>query len=84
MHYLWMALIGLVIGVVAKFLTPGRTPGGCIITMVIGLLGSIIGGWLGRELGFYHEGEPAGFIVSVIGAVILLFVYQILIGKDRN
>jgi uncharacterized membrane protein YeaQ/YmgE (transglycosylase-associated protein family) len=84
LHYLWLALIGLVIGVIAKFLTPGRDPGGCIVTMIIGIVGSMVGGFLGRLLGFYQEGEPAGFIMSVIGAIILLYVYRLVVGKRPN
>ena len=77
-------IIGFVIGIIAKFLTPGRDPGGCIVTIIIGLVGSIIGGALGRALGFYGPGEPAGFIMSVIGAIILLFLYRLIIGKRPN
>ncbi len=83
MHYVYMALMGLLIGVIAKLLTPGRDPGGCIITMLIGLVGSLIGGWLGHLLGFYEPGEPAGFIMSVIGAIILLVIYRLLVRPRR-
>ena len=78
---LWTLLIGLVIGVVAKFLTPGRDPGGWIVTMLLGVAGSFVAGYLGRMLGWYQEGQSAGFIMSVLGAVLLLFVYRLLTGK---
>jgi uncharacterized membrane protein YeaQ/YmgE (transglycosylase-associated protein family) len=82
MHYLWMALIGLAIGYVAKFLMPGKGPGGCIVTMIVGLTGSIIGWFLGRALGMYTNGDSVGFIMSVVGAMILLFIYRMAIGKQ--
>ena len=77
-----MALIGLAIGWVAKFVMPGKGPGGCIVTMIVGLAGSIIGWVLGRALGMYHGDEPVGFIMSVVGAMILLFVYRMAVGKQ--
>ena len=76
-----MILIGLLIGVVAKFLTPGRDPGGCIITIIIGIVGSMIAGFLGRAMGWYAEGEAAGFIASVVGAILLLLAYRMIAGK---
>ncbi len=79
--FFYMLLIGLVIGVIAKFLTPGRDPGGCIITIIIGIAGSMIAGFLGRSLGWYHEGQPAGFIASVFGAILLLVGYRMIAGK---
>jgi len=82
MHYLWMALIGLVIGWLAKFLMPGKGPGGCIVTMIVGLAGSVIGWFLGRAIGLYSADQPVGFIMSVVGAMILLFIYRMLIGKQ--
>ena len=76
MGWLWVALVGLVIGVVAKFLMPGKDPGGIIITMLLGIAGSVVATWLGRVLGMYSEGQSAGFIMSVIGAIILLAIYH--------
>ena len=78
---LWTILIGAVIGVVAKLLMPGRDPGGCIITILLGIAGSFVASYLGRMMGWYAEGEPAGFIFSVIGAMILLLIYRMLFGK---
>ena len=78
---LWTILIGAVIGVVAKLLMPGRDPGGCIITILLGIAGSFLAGYLGKMMGWYAEGEPAGIIFSVIGAMILLLIYRMLFGK---
>jgi uncharacterized membrane protein YeaQ/YmgE (transglycosylase-associated protein family) len=78
---IWTAIIGLVIGAVAKLLMPGKDPGGWIITMLLGLAGSFLAGYLGRMIGWYQEGQPAGFIMSVIGAIFLLFLYRMFIGK---
>jgi len=80
MYYIYQAIIGLVIGVIAKFLMPGRDPGGCIVTMIIGLVGSLIGAALARAFGVPDEGIM-GFIMAVIGAVILLAIYRAVIGK---
>ena len=74
---LWILFIGLVIGVIAKLLMPGRDPGGCIITMLIGIAGSFVASYLGHKLGWYQPGEPAGFIGSVIGAMLLLLLYRL-------
>ena len=78
---LWTIIIGAVIGVVAKLLMPGRDPGGCIITILLGIAGSFLAGYLGQAMGWYEAGQPAGFIVSVIGAMILLLIYRIIFGK---
>jgi uncharacterized membrane protein YeaQ/YmgE (transglycosylase-associated protein family) len=78
---LWILLIGLVIGAVAKLLTPGRDPGGCIITMLIGIAGSFVASYLGQALGWYKKGEPAGFIASVVGAMLLLLLYRMIVGR---
>jgi uncharacterized membrane protein YeaQ/YmgE (transglycosylase-associated protein family) len=78
---LWTIIIGGVIGVVAKLLTPGRDPGGCIITILLGIAGSFLAGFLGRTMGWYQEGQPAGFIFSVVGAIILLLLYRMIFGR---
>jgi uncharacterized membrane protein YeaQ/YmgE (transglycosylase-associated protein family) len=75
---LWTALIGLVIGAVAKLLMPGKDPGGIWITMLLGIAGSFLASWLGRASGWYHEGQSAGFIMSVVGALILLAIYHLI------
>ena len=78
---IWILLIGLVIGVVAKLLMPGRDPGGCIITMLIGVAGAFVASFLGRKLGWYEPGQPAGFIASVVGAMLLLLLYRLVAPK---
>jgi uncharacterized membrane protein YeaQ/YmgE (transglycosylase-associated protein family) len=77
MHILWMLIIGLAAGALAKLIMPGKDPGGIIVTMLIGVAGSFIAGFLGRAAGWYHTGESAGFIASVIGALILLAIYRL-------
>lgn len=74
---LYTILIGLVAGIVAKFLTPGRDPGGWIITILLGIAGSYVGTFLGRSIGHYQDGQTAGFIASVIGAIVLLLIYRL-------
>ena len=69
-------LFGLVVGIIAKLLMPGRDPGGFIITALLGIAGAVLGGFIGRALGFYGPGEPAGFLMSTLGAVVLLFIYH--------
>ena len=81
---LWTIIIGFVIGAVAKFLMPGRDPGGWIVTILLGIAGSFVASYLGRMLGWYQEGQPAGFIMSVLGAILLLFVYRLLAGKKSS
>ena len=81
MYILWMLIIGLVVGALAKLVMPGRDPGGVIITMLLGVAGALVAGLLGRSLGWYREGEGAGFIASIIGALILLASYRAIIGR---
>ncbi len=75
-------VFGLIIGALAKFLMPGRDPGGYIATILLGIAGAVIGGWLGRTLGLYAPGEPAGFIMALIGSVLLLVIYRFVV-KSR-
>lgn len=72
---------GIIIGALAKMLMPGRDPGGFIITMLLGIAGAMMGGFLGRALGFYGTGEPAGWIMSILGAIVLLTIYRMLAGR---
>ena len=81
MHILWSLLIGLLIGAIAKFLMPGKDPGGWIVTILIGLVGSMLGSYLGQALGLYREGEAAGFIGSVVGAMVLLGMYRLIVKR---
>jgi len=69
-------LFGLIVGAVAKLLMPGNDPGGIIITMLLGIVGAVVGGWIGRALGFYGPNDPAGFLMSLVGAIALLAVYR--------
>ena len=69
-------VFGLIVGVVAKLLMPGRDPGGFIVTILLGIAGALVGGFPGRALGLYRANEPAGFVMSVIGAVVLLLLYR--------
>ena len=78
------SIFGLIVGIVGKFLMPGRDPGGFIVTILLGIAGALLGGFVGRALGFYQEGEPAGFIMAVIGAIILLAIYRAVIGRRRT
>lgn len=81
MHYVWMAIIGLIVGVIAKFVHPGKENMGFILTIVIGIGGSVLATYLGGMLGLYKEGESAGFIMSVVGAVVLLVIYGLVVKK---
>jgi uncharacterized membrane protein YeaQ/YmgE (transglycosylase-associated protein family) len=74
-------VFGLVVGIVAKLLMPGRDPGGFIVTILLGIAGALLGGFLGRSLGWYGENEPAGFLMSLGGAILLLFLYRVLVGR---
>jgi len=75
-------LFGLVVGIIAKLLMPGRDPGGFIITILLGIAGAMMGGFIGRALGFYGEGEPAGFFMAVLGSILLLVLYR-LVARPR-
>ena len=83
MSLLWAIIIGLVVGVIAKFLMPGRDPGGFIITALLGIVGALVATFLGQAMGIYAAGESAGFIGAVIGAMIVLFIYGAVRGKRR-
>ena len=81
MSIIWMLIVGLVVGAIAKFLMPGKDPGGFFITMLVGVAGALVAGFLGRSAGWYREGEPAGFVASVIGAILLLAIYRLVARK---
>jgi uncharacterized membrane protein YeaQ/YmgE (transglycosylase-associated protein family) len=70
------AVFGLIVGAIAKLLMPGRDPGGLLVTMLLGIAGAIVAGFIGRALGWYEPGEAAGFIMATVGAILLLFVYR--------
>lgn len=77
-------IIGLLVGAIAKLLMPGRDPGGWIITMLLGIAGSFVAGFLGRSLGWYQDGQPAGFLASIVGAIIILVLYRLIGGRRRQ
>jgi uncharacterized membrane protein YeaQ/YmgE (transglycosylase-associated protein family) len=76
MSIIWTILIGFLAGALAKFIMPGKDPGGFIITTILGIVGALVATFLGQALGWYQAGQSAGFIGAVVGAVILLFVYR--------
>jgi uncharacterized membrane protein YeaQ/YmgE (transglycosylase-associated protein family) len=78
MGILAWVLFGLVVGIIAKLLTPGRDPGGFIVTILLGIAGALLGGFLGRAMGFYGSNEQAGWLVSILGAIILLVLYRMI------
>lgn len=78
MGVLGWIIFGLIVGVIAKFLMPGRDPGGFIITILIGIAGALVGGFLGRAVGWYREGDPVGFLMAVLGSIVLLALYRML------
>ncbi len=84
MDILVWIIFGLVVGAVAKLLMPGRDPAGFIVTMLIGIAGALLGGWIARAIGLYNPGESAGFIMAVIGAVVLLAIYRVTLGGRRT
>ena len=79
MHIIYMLVIGLVVGALAKLVMPGRDPGGVIVTILIGLAGSLIAGFIGREMSWYGANQGAGFIASILGAVLLLVGYRAIV-----
>jgi uncharacterized membrane protein YeaQ/YmgE (transglycosylase-associated protein family) len=74
-------IFGLIVGAIAKFLMPGRDPGGFIVTMLLGIAGAVLGGFAGRALGWYGPNDGAGFFMSLIGAVLLLWIYRTMVAK---
>ena len=82
-HLLWDAVIGLLVGALAKVVMPGKDPGGIFVTMLIGLAGSLVATFAGTHLGWYHQGQRAGFFMSFLGAVVLLAIYRLLRGRQQ-
>lgn len=78
MSLIWAILIGFVVGIIAKLLTPGRDPGGFFVTAIIGMVGALIATFLGRALGWYATGETAGFLAALVGSIIVLLGYRML------
>ena len=83
MGFIGWIIFGLVVGLVAKLLMPGRDPGGFFITAVIGIVGAVVGGFLGRAIGWYGPNDPVGFVMAVLGAIVLLAVYRLIARRPR-
>ncbi|MFN7998115.1 MAG: GlsB/YeaQ/YmgE family stress response membrane protein [Bryobacteraceae bacterium] len=84
LHMIGHMIFGLIIGLIARLLVPGPNPHGLIATMLLGLVGAWLGGFLGRALGLYPPGHPAGFFMALIGAVIVIFIYDYAVGRPRR
>ena len=85
MHILWMLIIGLVVGALAKLFMPGKDPGGIIVTMLLGVAGSFVAGMIGRAVGWYHNPSSGpGIIASIIGAMLLLAIYRLILGRSER
>lgn len=82
MDLLWTLVVGLVVGALAKFIMPGKDPGGIIVTIILGICGALLAKFLGQALGLYAEGETAGIIGAIVGAILLLAIYR-MIKKNR-
>jgi len=81
MHLLWTLIIGLIVGAVAKLLMPGKDPGGILVTMGLGIAGAFVAYFIGKAIGHYQDGSAPGFIASVLGAMLLLFIYRLIVGR---
>jgi len=81
MGILTWIVFGLVVGIIAKLLTPGKDPGGFIVTMLLGIAGALLGGFVGRAMGFYGPGETAGWLMSIGGAILLLLLYRLMVRR---
>jgi uncharacterized membrane protein YeaQ/YmgE (transglycosylase-associated protein family) len=84
MHIIGWILFGLAVGIVAKLLMPGRDPGGFFITALLGIVGSLVGGFLGRLFSWYGDGDPVGFVMAVIGSIVLLAAYRLTMGRTAR
>jgi uncharacterized membrane protein YeaQ/YmgE (transglycosylase-associated protein family) len=82
MALIWAAIVGLVVGALAKLIMPGKDPGGIIVTILLGIAGSVVGNMIGSGLGLYAPGEPAGFIMSLVGALLLLWIYRMITARS--
>lgn len=84
MGFIWTIIIGLIAGAIAKFLMPGRDPGGIIVTILLGIVGALVATWLGQAVGWYRAGEGAGLIGAVVGSIIVLVIYRMVIGRRSD
>ena len=76
-------VIGGIAGAIAKFLMPGRDPGGCIITILLGVAGAVVAGYIGQQIGWYKDSQGAGFVAAILGALVLLLAYRLIVGRRR-
>ena len=81
MHIIGWLVFGLIVGIVAKFIMPGRDPGGFVVTAILGIIGALIGGFVGRAIGWYGDADPVGFVMAVVGAIIVLALYRFTIRR---
>lgn len=81
--FLGWIIFGLIVGAIAKLIMPGRDPGGIFVTIILGIVGALLGGWLGRAMGLYGPDQPAGFFMALLGSIILLAIYRVMIGARR-
>ena len=81
--FLGWIVIGALAGIIAKAIMPGKDPGGCIVTILLGVAGALLAGFIGNAIGWYEPGEGAGFIAAIIGAIIILFIYRLVGGRRR-
>ncbi len=81
MHLIVFLLFGLVVGVLARFIVPGKEPGGWVVSMLLGVGGAVLGGYFGRVLGLYREGQPTGFVMALVGAIALVALYHGVISR---
>ena len=79
--WLWWIIIGGIAGGIAKLLMPGRDPGGCIVTILLGIAGAFLAGWLGKAVGLYGDNQGAGFIAAIVGAFVILAIYRLVLGR---
>ena len=83
MSIIWAIVVGFIVGLIAKALTPGRDPSGFIVTALLGIVGAVVATYLGQAMGLYTQGQSAGWIASVIGAIVVLAIYHLVIGRRR-
>jgi uncharacterized membrane protein YeaQ/YmgE (transglycosylase-associated protein family) len=82
--FIWMLIIGLIVGALAKLIMPGKDPGGILVTMLLGIAGAVTAGFVGRMIGLYAPGQRAGFIMSILGAILLLAVYRLITHRHTS
>ena len=82
--FLGWILVGFLAGGLAKLIMPGKDPGGCLITILLGVAGAVVAGFIGNAVGWYSQGEPVSFIAAVLGAILILFIYRLLVRRRRR